>query len=91
MSTDDPFLNDYARPEADTKSVGLAVPTPLSSAELEAKYGEMRHGDLELAWPVAFEDQAGHLDTLSDNDVAALAAVGVTPQEFYLVELSRAQ
>ena len=74
----DPFTSDYAEPEADSKSVGLAVPAPLGSAELEAKYRLMRHGDLELAWPVLFEDAAGHVNPLSDHDVAALAQVGVS-------------
>jgi len=85
----DPFNDDAIKQEADTKSVGLAVPAPLGSAELQAKYNDMRHGDLELAWPVLFEDAAGHVDPLTDNDIAALARVGVTPTEFYTVELER--
>lgn len=85
----DPFNDDAIKREADTKSVGLAVPAPLGSAELEAKYGLMRHGDLELAWPVLFEDAAGHVDPLSDHDVAALAHVGVSPEEYYVIELER--
>jgi len=86
----DPFIDEAVEREHDgTKSVGLCVPMPLTSAELEEKYAAMRHDGLELSWPVLFEDADGHIDPISDNDVAALARVGVTPEEFYAVELER--
>jgi hypothetical protein len=91
MSKDnDPFLSDYSKPEADTKSIGLCVPLPLTSAELESKYGSMRHGDLELGWPLMFEDN-GHIEPLTPNDLESLKRLGVTIEEYLAVEISQAE
>ena len=83
----DPFKSDSAKPEADTKCVGLAVPVPLTSAELEAKYRDMKHDGIELLWPTMFEDEAGHVEPLTPHDIAALKHLGVTVEEYYSIEL----
>lgn len=72
------------------KTIGLAVPAPLSSAELEAKYGGMKHDSIEILWPTLFEGADGHLEPLTPHDLVALKFLGVTPEEFYLVELDDA-
>jgi hypothetical protein len=87
----DPFQSDgIEKPEADTKSAGLVVPIPLTSGELEAKYGDMKHDGIELQWPLMFEDAAGHVEPLTPHDIAALKHLGVTLAEYYQIELERA-
>jgi hypothetical protein len=87
----DPFQSDsIEKPEPYTKSVGLAVPVPLSSIELEAKYHDMKHDGIELQWPVTFEGADRHLEPLTPHDIAALKHLGVTVEEYYLIELERA-
>lgn len=86
--SDDPF--DGGKPSDNRpRSVGLAAPRPLTSAELQEKYGPMNHGGIELAWPVRFESAKGEGDPLSDHDRAALAHLGVTESEYLEVELLR--
>ena len=90
IKTIDPFNSDSIdKPEADTRSIGLCVPTPLSSADLEAKYGAMRHDGIELLYPTQFEDADGHLDKLTAHDKAALKHLGITEEEYYILELER--
>ncbi len=73
------------------RKVGLATPRPLTSAELAEKYGMMRHDGIEISWPMQFEDADGHLEQLTPTDIKGLAHVGVTVEEFYLIELERVQ
>jgi len=70
------------------RKVGLAAPKPLTSAELEAKYGSMKHGGIELMWPVRFEDENGKSE-LNEHDHAALKQLGVSELEYCEVELLR--
>jgi hypothetical protein len=76
-------------PDDRPRRVGLAAPRPLSSAELEAKYGTMNHGGIELAWPVRFESDKGEGDPLTDHDMIALKHLGVSVEEYLEVELLR--
>jgi hypothetical protein len=88
--SDDPFKSDsIEKPTADTKSIGLVVPVPLSSAELEEKYRDMKHDGIELLWPVIFEDQDGHMGDLTPHDLMALKHLGVSVEEYYAVELEQ--
>jgi hypothetical protein len=64
----------------------LAVPAPLTSSELEAKYVHY-HKSLEANWPVPFFDDGGNLEPLVRNDVAALTRIGVTPEEWEMIIL----
>lgn len=82
--TDDIF---DSKPRDDRpRSVGLAAPRPLSSAELQEKYGRMNHAGVELMWPVRFEDEHGKSD-LTDHDTVALARLSVTVEQYLEVEL----
>ena len=81
----DPFHTGPKKHDGPTR-VGLAAPRPLSSEELVSKYGDMKHDGIELAWPVMFLDENGRPEPLTDHDRAALAHIGVTEEEFYLVE-----
>lgn len=72
------------------RKIGLATPRPLTSAELAEKYDTMRHDGIEISWPTLFEDADGHLEPLTPTDIRGLAHVGVTVEEFYLIELERA-
>ena len=85
----DPFKDGKisgAQP-AGKKRGGLVVGPALTSAELEAKFGAMTHHDLPIAWPVQFLDEHGRPQALSPGDVAMLAHIGVTEEEFWLIEL----
>jgi len=83
----DDIFND--RKQDAPKKIGLVVPEPLSSAELEEKYATWRHDGIEILWPTMFEDQYGHISELTPHDLLALKHLGITVEEFYLVELER--
>jgi hypothetical protein len=82
----DPFDDGPKKHDGPTR-VGLAAPRPLTSAELEAKYRDMKHDGIELAWPVMFLDEQGKPEPLTDHDRAALAHLGVTEEEYLMIEL----
>jgi hypothetical protein len=76
-------------PDDRPRRVGLAAPRPLTSAELQEKYGAMNHGGVELAWPVRFENDKGEGDPLSDHDLAALRHLSVSVEQYFEVEILR--
>jgi hypothetical protein len=47
----------------------------------------MKHDGIELAWPVMFLDEQGKPEPLTDHDRAALAHLGVTEEEYLMIEL----
>jgi len=84
-----PFDGDGPKKPEGPVRIGLAAPKPLTSAELEAKYANVRHDTIEILWPTQFDDADAHLEPLTVSDIRNLTKLGITVEEYYAVELSR--